>query len=404
MTPIMFSVKLSRLYNCLDMWPIIMVSRGLTQWSCRQSTTTTAISNSALRATDDSYSQRVVSHSTSIQDGGIATETDTQQVRSASKALAYPPSHSARSNTQHTFTTQRTTMNDALCSILCSVSGWSHEMQAGVCLRFNEDGTGEVCAVGELGTGFVFGVNMKWRSVPRRREWYGINDNQISKHTNPLAAAPAFLGRLQLEITLENSMAVSLTRFGFHHDSNEATLTVAAFLPRLFTVVIERGNFLHEDYVGRFDSCRSALRLTFDVSPYPLLESYRLDRPYPSPPLDEWCRLLNGSRTYLARELPASAANVRATNDDSIAGYRTVKPCKAGRWLEENAVLQNRHAGRAKPSSMNADLLSAEKLFSTPPNAAGCHRPVWKRAAEAWNACGDELVISHGKHCQSRSD
>jgi hypothetical protein len=119
-----------------------------------------------------------------------------------------------------------------------------------------------------------------------------------------LAKRPTLLGAFRLKMQLLGGP--------------DGLLSKAASLPRDFTVVIEKGNFAAVGG-GRF---RRELRMTFDTSPYPLLDGYNRERRGGPPPEDlyEW---LSRARSFYAGNPSDDLLNSRATEDDTIMGYHT---------------------------------------------------------------------------------
>lgn len=111
-----------------------------------------------------------------------------------------------------------------------------------------------------------------WKSVGPLRDPNQIENPSQSRNAGQ-SKSPQLLGRLDIEITLlkklpkqaESSILSKSTRL------NELSLTDDAFLPKTYTLRIERGNFSEPCYIGYpgAEKPRFALRLIFDNSPYP---------------------------------------------------------------------------------------------------------------------------------------
>lgn len=95
-------------------------------------------------------------------------------------------------------------------------------------------------------------------------------------------------------------------------------LSKAAYLPREFTVIVEKGNFAAvRDYSGQRE-----LRMTFDTSPYPTREGYNHER-RSGLTGDDIFETLSSGRSFYANKLPHEMMKVRATEDDTVMGCHT---------------------------------------------------------------------------------
>jgi hypothetical protein len=164
---------------------------------------------------------------------------------------------------------------------------------------------------------YIFAVNLEWKSIPLPKSDEVIETAETKTTAN---GKPQHLGKLNLEITLNTSVANSLTEGLPNWPSpNEHYLSKAAFRTRSFTATIEKGNFIPNYWIGHEGKfkLRWGLRLLFDKSPYPTREGLKsLDEgPISVDDLDEMA-------TFLARRLPDSETRGKAMNDDSYAGFR----------------------------------------------------------------------------------
>ncbi|QIX02334.1 hypothetical protein AMS68_007851 [Peltaster fructicola] len=193
-------------------------------------------------------------------------------------------------------------------------------------MTFNEDGTGELLAVGDMGTGWLFTTSTRWRiisTVTLADDMINTEPFKKIQHINRLTRRPELIGALKLEITVEKVVpekahwpSVSELKA-----NNTRMLSEAAYSSRQFIVIIERGNFsaVQDDQGWR------GLRMTFDKSPYPTLEGYNHDEGKGGPPRDWLYEWLNESNSFYAGKPAASLAHTRATEDDTVLGYHTSK-------------------------------------------------------------------------------
>ena len=98
---------------------------------------------------------------------------------------------------------------------------------------------------------------------------------------------------------------------------NECSLTDDAFLPKTYSLGLERGNFKESCYIGHISPGRPrfALRLLFDNSPYPPRSEWRT----PGGGLDD-DRLWNHIE-FVSRPSPDRAEHQRPMNDASAVGW-----------------------------------------------------------------------------------
>ncbi|KAF3066461.1 hypothetical protein GL218_09007 [Daldinia childiae] len=162
-------------------------------------------------------------------------------------------------------------MNEALCSILSMEDRWSFDLE-GRFIKFNKDGTGE-----KLWCRCNFNVwiaaEFEWRSVEPPRDPSRSTEVPSQVASGAPGKGPQPLGQLNLEITLTKRLPETVKHSILSKSTmvNEKSLTDEAFYPKLYTVRIEKGNFVEPCYIGypSSDKPRFALRLLFDKSPYP---------------------------------------------------------------------------------------------------------------------------------------
>ncbi|KAI9742147.1 MAG: hypothetical protein M1818_004047 [Claussenomyces sp. TS43310] len=139
-------------------------------------------------------------------------------------------------------------MGETPISILCGEDYWLWSFQNYI--RFNENGTGELVCASENWIGI--GAEFDWK--PQRSEK---------------------LDQFDIELTLTKRRSEMMRHPQLERRTiNEALLTDDAFLPKTYTVELEKGNF-REPLQSTFHpkevdyETRYALRLTFNKSPYP---------------------------------------------------------------------------------------------------------------------------------------
>jgi hypothetical protein len=164
---------------------------------------------------------------------------------------------------------------------------------------------------------YFFAVNLKWKSIPLPKADRVIETAKIEATAN---RKPQLLGKLNLEITLNTSVANSIIGgVPPGPGPNERLLSDAAFRTRSFTVTIEKGNFTPDHWIEYKGSLKQrwGLRLLFDKSPYPAREGFKDLHGGPLGLDDELAEIT----TFLARPLPDSETRGKAMNDDSYAGF-----------------------------------------------------------------------------------
>lgn len=180
-------------------------------------------------------------------------------------------------------------MNEALCSILSGEDEWCFDTE-GRSIKFNKDGTGEVCRSHTMSLRWLLTTWKLWCRcnfnywIAADLEWKSIEPLNRDKPQGQIASAtwnksPHLLGQLKLEITLTNRLPrrVQTSILSKSTIINELGLEDDAFRPKSYTIRIERGNFIEPCYIGSVSShrLRFALRLVFDKSPYPPRSEWR---------------------------------------------------------------------------------------------------------------------------------
>lgn len=164
---------------------------------------------------------------------------------------------------------------------------------------------------------YIFAVNLEWKSIPLPQS-DEVTETAETKITAD--GKPQTLGKLNLEITLNTSVANPLTEGLPNWPSpNERYLSEAAFRTGSFTATIEKGNFIPDCWIGHEGEFKQrwGLRLLLDKSPYPSREGLKSPDEVPISVDD-----LDEMATFLTRRLPDSETRGKAMNDDSYAGFR----------------------------------------------------------------------------------
>ncbi|KAI0887520.1 uncharacterized protein GGS22DRAFT_110608 [Annulohypoxylon maeteangense] len=164
-------------------------------------------------------------------------------------------------------------MNEALRSILSGGDEWYHNSD-GRHIKFNKDGTGELWCRSNFNY-WILAV-IEWKAIKPPH-----GPSQIVEFPNQVPntvwnKAPQLLGHLDIEITLTKRLpkVAETSVLAQGNGINERNLTDDAFQTRLFTVRIEKGNFVEPACIGH-SNWRYELRLTFDKSPYPPREQWK---------------------------------------------------------------------------------------------------------------------------------
>ncbi|KAI9812546.1 MAG: hypothetical protein M1826_002796 [Phylliscum demangeonii] len=161
-------------------------------------------------------------------------------------------------------------MSETLLSILCGQDGW-HWLDNTNTITFNKNGTGELVCRYEL---------IVW--IAAEFEWKPQSPESLDQVVDVSGIGPTRkdppqpISQFDIELTLAKRRIPSMRGpDAQRRRMNESLLTDDAFLPKTYTVRLERGNFLtpydamlppekEDQYHPRF-----ALRLVFDKSPYP---------------------------------------------------------------------------------------------------------------------------------------
>ncbi|KAI1213100.1 uncharacterized protein F4807DRAFT_457185 [Annulohypoxylon truncatum] len=158
-------------------------------------------------------------------------------------------------------------MNEALCSILSGEDEWYYH-EEGRHIKFNKDGTGELWC--RCNFNYWILAVIEWKSVKPPHGPSQIVEFPGQVSNTAWNKGPQLLGQLDLEITLTKRLPklAETSVLAQGTGINERSLTDDAFQPRLFTVRIEKGNFVVPASTVSSD-WRYELRLLFDKSPYP---------------------------------------------------------------------------------------------------------------------------------------
>ncbi|KXL51596.1 MAG: hypothetical protein FE78DRAFT_26351 [Acidomyces sp. 'richmondensis'] len=202
-------------------------------------------------------------------------------------------------------------MDNVLLSALCDYGSWDFHPYSSQSIKFDRDGIGELSCMAQLS--YAFAVNMDWKILPQSEPEEPVEPSETAIEED---RKPQVLGRAKLEITLNATLAKSLqarepSKFAA---ANERHLSEAAFTPRTFTIIVERGNFMPKPLVGIAEGDfrhRYGLRLLFDKSPFPSREGFKT--PDKSP--------VSGFKfdemdMFVASRLPQSETREKAMNDE----------------------------------------------------------------------------------------
>lgn len=165
-------------------------------------------------------------------------------------------------------------------------------------------------------------ADLIWKSI-KPLDDFENREHQITQIGTAAKSSKSFhlIGHLCLEITLAKRLPERVRNSLLSKSTmiNELGLADDAFLPKLYTIRIEKGNFIEPSCVGFSDSWQSrfALRLIFDKSPYP--------------PRSEWKKPEGGPDSgqfwdhveFVGRTDPELKKRGRAMNDNSSAMWDT---------------------------------------------------------------------------------
>ncbi|KUI54664.1 hypothetical protein VP1G_02057 [Cytospora mali] len=198
-------------------------------------------------------------------------------------------------------------MNEALCSILTGENEWVFHSE-GKSVKFNKDGTGELwcCEDGH----FWIAMETEWK----RLEMSEPSGDETATENARSKGGPRLLGKLELAVTLMKRLPQKLDKQpgARGYVLNERGLTDDAFQPKKYTITIEKGNFVEPCYIGASSSVsrRYALRLLFDISPYPPRSEWK--RPEGGPDSGHFWDI----KEFVSRESPELKEG-RAMNDNA---------------------------------------------------------------------------------------
>ncbi|OBT69628.1 hypothetical protein VE03_00730 [Pseudogymnoascus sp. 23342-1-I1] len=159
-------------------------------------------------------------------------------------------------------------MSETLLSILCGEDFWYWDSNNANTITFNKNGTGELVCRHELNIWIA--AEFEWKSQGMESLDQVVDISTIGGTRTD----PHRISQFDIELTLMKRRIPRMRGLETQRwRINESLLTDAAFLPKTYTVRLEKGNFLtpydamlpeEDQYTPRF-----ALRLAFDKSPYP---------------------------------------------------------------------------------------------------------------------------------------
>jgi len=161
-------------------------------------------------------------------------------------------------------------MSETLLSILLR-EDWSWDPMGANQITFNNDGTGRLVCRHELNVWIAAEFDWKPQSPESLDTVIDISSNTPND--------PHLISQFDIELTLTKRRIPKLGTAEMHsYRINESLLTDDAFLPKTYTVRLEKGEFITSyDAMSTEEipnASTFALRLVFDKSPYP--------------PRDEW--------------------------------------------------------------------------------------------------------------------
>ncbi|RDK38958.1 hypothetical protein M752DRAFT_329516 [Aspergillus phoenicis ATCC 13157] len=184
---------------------------------------------------------------------------------------------------------------DTVLSILCGT--WNLDSEEEMQMIFYENGTGELI-LRHIFNAWI-AAETEWKSLgPQPLDQISVSDSDTTSQTEAQV-----LAHFNLEITLTKR---AITTRGSTDDYilNEENLINAAFLPKRYSVRLEKGSFktAFERAAVPVRPWRQsyAYQLVFDKSPYPPLNEWKDPEEAPEPPFlpfEEW-------REFCSRALP----------------------------------------------------------------------------------------------------
>jgi hypothetical protein len=150
-------------------------------------------------------------------------------------------------------------------------------------------------------------AELGWRSIQP------LNHVEPPTQSTSWNNGPRLLGQLDLETTLNKQLPQHFRSSCLANVVNEHVLTDDAFKPKLYTVRIEKGDFMSPSSIGfssKFEA-RFALRLMFDKSPYPSRSQWK------NPDKGACCYPFSDFKEFVSRASPNVVHQRRAMNDKS---------------------------------------------------------------------------------------
>lgn len=163
-------------------------------------------------------------------------------------------------------------MSDFLLSILCGEDYWYWDPHGGCTIKFKEDGTGELLCSADL----LLWIAAEFEWNIQNIEWLDQNVDLGNVIDDARKDHPRLISRFNIKLTLAKRCFPRLRKNVQGRKFNELLLVEEAFLPKTYTIKLEKGIFktpydvTEDEYTQRY-----ALRLVWEPSPYPSRDEWK---------------------------------------------------------------------------------------------------------------------------------
>ncbi|KAF8961560.1 hypothetical protein BDZ97DRAFT_1703198 [Flammula alnicola] len=163
--------------------------------------------------------------------------------------------------------------HSAIVDLLCQ--SWHADLYDGDILRLYPDGTGEIISRADLSLWLAAHINWKIIESGGVQETPAPKQSLLNKWILSCQASRVLVATIEITITKRREpLSHLIINPDFAHTIGGHLLLESAFKPKQFDITVERGEFMAPLKWKGMSSPVFGLRITFDKSPYPPMESW----------------------------------------------------------------------------------------------------------------------------------
>ncbi|KAF8961554.1 hypothetical protein BDZ97DRAFT_1828797 [Flammula alnicola] len=164
--------------------------------------------------------------------------------------------------------------HSAIVDLLCQ--SWYADSYNGHIIRLNPDGIGEIISRTELSLWLAAHIDWKIIESGGVQETAAPKQSLLNKWILSSQTSRVLVATIEITITKRRGpMCHSIINPEMAHTMGGYFLLESAFQPKQFNITVERGEFMAPLVLKGMPSPVFGLRMTFDKSPYPPMESWK---------------------------------------------------------------------------------------------------------------------------------